>query len=204
MRQGLGHVAEERARSGVGLLAVEPDVVREADERVEELTGFVEARAVDERVGQPERAREERALGPLHAAVAVDQRAGAELRTDRVDGAVETLVVAAEEPAARREQDARVEIVGAWMDREAVPRRRPAPALDPLAHRSAFRTPPVEGGKHDPALLDEPDRTIERDPAPDLRLGEVTLVRKLPDPGVLRPPRVAHLARVLVHEPERR
>ena len=71
----------------VELLGVEADVVGEGDQLLHELGGLVEASDPGERVGEPERAAEERALRAAQAvlsAVAGEQRAAPELAPQRV------------------------------------------------------------------------------------------------------------------------
>src|SRR4051794_23852790 len=106
MRQRLGQVAQERAVARVDLLREQADVIGQREELLQRRRRLVDAAAAGERVGEPERTREEGALFVLHAAVAIEQRAaGAELVADRVDRAREALGLVAQIRAAAREQD---------------------------------------------------------------------------------------------------
>src|ERR671937_2009389 len=67
VRQPLREVAEELLRLWIHLLGEQPDVVRQRDELLHQLDRLVEPAVAGERVDEPERTREERALLPLQA-----------------------------------------------------------------------------------------------------------------------------------------
>src|SRR5579859_1877538 len=92
--EGLREVAELTLRSRVVLLSQQPDIVREADETVEERHRFVAAAEQLEAVDEPERAREEDSFArrePVDVAflraIAEDEAIHDEVLLDRLDGA---------------------------------------------------------------------------------------------------------------------
>src|SRR5207253_4015599 len=67
MRQRLRQVAQQLVRLGIDLIRVQARVVREREQLLHALARLVEAAAARERLDEPERAREKRALDPLLA-----------------------------------------------------------------------------------------------------------------------------------------
>src|SRR2546423_6947408 len=95
MAESLRHVAEEVPAVGVDLFAVEADVVGEAEQLLHQLGGGIDASGASECLGEPERARQERALGVCEAVltlVAANVGTVGELAPDRVHGLSDSLV----------------------------------------------------------------------------------------------------------------
>src|SRR5581483_6953420 len=186
VRETLREVAEELAARGVDLLRVEADVVRELEQLLHRLARLLDAADARERLDEPERAREERALLPLLAAVAVEEwAAGAERGADRVDRRARARVVRLQEAGADREQHRRVEFLGAGVERVAPLLRGPAAVVDPRTDLLRLLAPRVGTLARRLPLRRELQRPVERDPAVHLRDRVVTEVVELPDPGVL-------------------
>jgi len=106
--------------------------------------------------------------------------------------APEPLVVRTAVAEQNAEQDARVELGAVRRPDVALLVVRPAAALDEATDRLALLPPVVDAPCRQDATLGEVDRTIERDPAHHLRLGEVhRLAPHLPDAGVRTAPEPA-------------
>ena len=86
MAEALGQIAEERAITRLDHLGEKTDVVSELDELVHERRGLVVATDAGECAHHPEGAGDEGSLLLVGPAVAIDQRASAQLVPDGVDG----------------------------------------------------------------------------------------------------------------------
>src|ERR671934_2556665 len=131
-------------RLRVDLLTEEADVVRERDHPAHGLARLVQPTGTRERLDEPERAGDERALLLLLAAVAVEERpARTQLVPDRVDRRAEPFGARVEVAHPRQAEDARVELVAAWIHDVRAARVGPAFVLDELAQLRARVTPLV-------------------------------------------------------------
>src|SRR5438477_2809115 len=105
MRETLRKISEMLAGVAIYLLGVEAHVVCGVDELLHQLLCFAAAAEQGERLDEPERAREERALTAVHPVVSRvphDVRAAGTLVSNRRDGSSHALVVR----LGIREQDA--------------------------------------------------------------------------------------------------
>ena len=107
-------------------------------------SGLVEPPGACERLDEPERAGDERALHPLLPAVAVEEpAAGAELALHGVDHGREPPAGDVEVVHPREAQDARVQTAATREHHVAPPLLRPAFRLDELAHLARAVAPRV-------------------------------------------------------------
>ena len=120
MREGLREVAKEPLADRVVLLRDQAEVVGEGYETPEQGTRLLGASDPRQRVGEPEGARQERALhtreaidGPRVApgGIAVDEAVPGDSALHRFDGTDHALVVRREEADGGDEQHARIELL---------------------------------------------------------------------------------------------
>ena len=169
------------------------DVVAQVEQPLEQLAGLVVPPLQRERVGEPERARQEHALAgreavdgavaprPVaeHEAVRPSARAGSRRPSTRTAGRS-----AARNPTSGIRSSARVELVGAVRLRERLlalaPRALEHLGVDLVAERAPAVDRPVEA-----ELLVVAHGAVERHPRHHLRVREVPQrPAHLPDPGV--------------------
>src|SRR5262249_55713670 len=121
-----------------------------------------------------------------------DEWAGGEFAADRVDAGGETAVVPIPVREEHTEEHAGVELIRACVPREAVSPGRPAVVINEPRDRGGFRAPGRDIAGRKVALLGQAYRSVERDPAHHLRLGEwlwraahlpESCVGSAPDPG---------------------
>src|SRR5205823_672645 len=168
---------------------VEAEVVREWQELLHRRPSLVHAARSRKRLDEPEGAGEERALLPLLAAVAVEQRpACGELLADRRDRAGDALAGRLGEAHARRAQHRRVELLRVRVEGVGAASLREAAALDEVADGVALLAPALGVVTGELAFLDEPERAVEGRPARELRDRVAAQVGQLPDPRILVAP----------------
>src|SRR5262249_58331596 len=135
---------------------VQADVVREPKRSFEGSDRLVSSTGERYRLGEPERAREERSFVSPHAVLSqvpeheipVHQRP-----SYRADGPAEALARGIAVPEAARQEDARVELVGVGGPRVAAFALGPAPPLDEGADRTRGLDPSVDRLARDEPVL---------------------------------------------------
>ena len=176
-------------RLRVDLLRVEAKVVRERQELLDRRPRLRRAARPRERLDEPERAREERALLGRLAAVAVEERpTRPELLADGGDRAGHALAGRVGEAHPRRAQHGGVELLRVRVEGVRAASLREAPRLDELADGLALLAPARRVVARELALVSEPERPVEGRPARELRDRVMAQVIELPDPGVLVAP----------------
>ena len=201
MREALREVSEESTGCRRYLLRIQPCVVGEPDELIHQADGTLDQAAASEGFREPERTREERALGPVEpvvTGVAAHERAVPELAAHRFDRPSPSVCRRVAVAAEKAEQQACVELGGAGVAYVASLLLREAAGLHEVADRLRLPTPASDAAGRDQATFGQIARAVERDPAHHLRMGEVLrLAPHLPDPGVGLPPDQADEIRYL-------
>src|SRR3954454_20314420 len=168
VRKALRKVAEEVAALRVDLLGVEADVVRELQELFHQADGRISPPEDRERFDQPEGTREKRSLGAFDSVlsrVTTYERAVGEVGLDRVDGREQARVVRVAVCEEHSEEQARVEVVAPCESAVAVPRGRPALAVDECGDRTHCVAPLWSALGWEVSVVREANGTVERDPA---------------------------------------
>ncbi len=173
---------------GIDLFGVEADVVGQPDQLLHRLRGFVDASGTREGIDQEERAAQE---GPLAAAqavlaaVAIEQRATAQLPPQGIDRRDHLGVVGAAVVHQRAEEHAGVQFAALRRANVGTQLVRPAAGLDEVANPARLRPPSRSVALRKPTRVGHSRRAVERHPAHHLGVGEVTrLAADLPDAAV--------------------
>src|SRR5688572_2000934 len=195
MGEGLGEVAERRAGAGIDLLAVQADIVGDAEKLLEIVAGALDLADPRQRLDEPEAADSKGALGGIEVVgaplVAIDERASAEAALDTVQGGPEPRVVGRLVVQARHEQQRRVKLVSVELADIASGAAIEAARIDRVLDLGALggHAPPVDP---EADLAIELDQPVQRDPAHKLRKGILPLfAAHFPQPVVRLSPAAA-------------
>ena len=187
VRQRLREIAEHHAVDRIVFLGEQADVVAQPEQMGEALLRFAPAAHQRQRVGEPERAGQERAfafgqaVGRGMLAVALDEAVLHELARDRLHRGDDARIARRQEADDRHQQQRGVELAGAVVLHERAARRVEAAGADVAVDRGAQRAP----ARHravEPVALRGAHRAVHRHPRHHLGVREMLrLAAHLPD-----------------------